>query len=306
MADLDFHRQIELTDPVLLEGFPGMGLVGKIAVDHLVAELDMVHFADVHCDALPRVAGFGEGESAVRSPVRLYADPDRDLVALQSDVQVSPDAAYEFAGCVADWLDETDTTAVYVAGTEPDEEPNGDGTDGDGAETTVAEDDVVSAGADAAAATEESGDGDVESSDSAATDAGEESSSTATEADRDPRLRGVATAGATDRLAETDLQVPDNAGIVSGPSGALLAHAMETELPAIGVVADTTPRFPDPEAAKAVLERVVEPLAGVDVGVEQLLEHAERVRAAKQRLADQVAAAEDDSSSKATPLRMYQ
>lgn len=277
-----------------MEGFPGMGLVGKIAVDHLVAELDVVHLADVHCDALPRVAGFGEGEPVVRSPVRLYADPDRDLVALQSDVQVSPEAAYEFAGCVADWLHETDTTPVYVAGTEADEETDDEDTGADGVETAVGEGDTSPSDAETVDTTAE------------AADTPAEQAEAASDADEGPRLRGVATAGASDRLAETDLEVPDNAGIVSGPSGALLAHAMETDLPAIGVVADTTPRFPDPGAAKAVLERVVEPLAGVDVAVEELLEHAERVRAAKQRLADQVAAAEDDSSSKATPLRMYQ
>jgi uncharacterized protein len=258
MAHIELHEEVHPTDAVLVEGFPGMGLVGKIAVDYLVETLETVHFADVHCDALPKAAAFRGGDAGLHTPVRLHADTERDLVVLQSDVQVSPDAAYELAGCLAGWIDETDTLPLYVAGIAAEEEQ----TDSEMATPPATE--------------------------------------------RETRLRGMAVGDAAARLDETDLPNPEVPGLVSGPTGALLAHAMETDTPAVGVVADTHPKFPDPGAAKAVLERAVEPLANVDVAVDDLAQQAERVRRAKQQLAAQLSQADDEKSSKATPLRMYQ
>ncbi|MFB6177172.1 MAG: proteasome assembly chaperone family protein [Halobaculum sp.] len=279
MAHIDVHEPVEIADALLIEGFPGLGLVGKITVDHLVETLDMQHFADVHCDGLPKAASFAADSPGLHTPVRLHAAPEENLVVLQSDVQVTPDAAYEFAECVSGWLDETGTTPVYVAGIAPDEEQDSGppaGVDGEsnppGTTESTATDGTVP----------------IQSSDAEET-----------------KIRGVASGPATALVEEADLPVPEMAGMVSGPSGALLAHALEADLPALGLVVDTHTKFPDPGAAKAVLQRVVEPLAGVDVAVETLDHQAEQVQRAKEQLAERVAA-DDEKSSKATALPMYQ
>jgi len=117
MAQIDVHREdIELDAPTLIEGLPGVGLVGKIAADHLVDALDMTYYASCHCEGLPEVAVFGEGDPTYDPPVRLYADEQRDLLALQSDVPVSPSVADDFATCLTGWLAERDATALYVSG----------------------------------------------------------------------------------------------------------------------------------------------------------------------------------------------
>ena len=117
MAHVQVHREdIELESPTLVEGLPGVGLVGKIAADHLVESLDMTYFASCHCDGLPEVAVFDEGDPEYQPPVRVYADEQRDLLALQSDVPVSPQAADEFAGCLTAWLSAVDATPLYVSG----------------------------------------------------------------------------------------------------------------------------------------------------------------------------------------------
>lgn len=117
MAHVQVHDEgIELESPTLVEGLPGVGLVGKIAVDHLVKTLGMAEYATCHCDGLPEVAVFQEGESTYRPPVRVYADAERDLLALQSDVPVSPSAAEEFAGCLTGWLEDVGATPLYLSG----------------------------------------------------------------------------------------------------------------------------------------------------------------------------------------------
>ncbi|QLH84446.1 proteasome assembly chaperone family protein [Halosimplex pelagicum] len=117
MAHVQVHREeIEFDEPTLIEGLPGVGLVGKIAADHLVDALDMTYYASCRCEGLPEVAVFGEDDPTYDPPVRIYADEERDLLALQSDVPVSPNVADDFAACLTRWLGERDATALYVSG----------------------------------------------------------------------------------------------------------------------------------------------------------------------------------------------
>lgn len=122
MAHIEERTAVSLEEPALVEGLPGTGLVGKIAADHLVETFDMTHHADVHCEGLPPVAVYRGEESAVRAPVRFYADADRDLLVLQSDVPISPSSATEFASCVTGWLETRDALPLYLSGL-PVEDP---------------------------------------------------------------------------------------------------------------------------------------------------------------------------------------
>jgi len=117
MAHVEVHAaDVELDSPMLVEGLPGVGLVGKIASDHLVDTFGMEYYASCHCEGLPSVAVYGGGDSTLRPPVRFYADEARDLLVLQSDVPVSPSSATEFAACVTGWLDERGVTPIYLSG----------------------------------------------------------------------------------------------------------------------------------------------------------------------------------------------
>jgi uncharacterized protein len=247
MAAVDIKRPAEsFDDPLLIEGFPGAGLVGKIATDHLIEELGMVHYANVHCEDLPTVALYEES-GVLSTPVRLFADPDTDVLALRSDVPVSPDAAEQVATCLADWYDRHDVTPVYCSGLpeERDEAP--------------------------------------------------------------PALFGVATGhgDGDDRLQAAGIDHPGEVGVVSGPTGALLSTAVTTGRSALGLVVETDPRFPDPEAASVLLRDGVEPLTGVSVAVDDLVGRAEEIRKAREQFAARMQEAGEESS-RAQPLRMYQ
>ncbi|WEL21288.1 PAC2 family protein [Halorhabdus sp. BNX81] len=125
MAQISVHQpEVALSEPTLVEGLPGVGLVGKIAADHLIETFDMMHYATCHCEGLPEVAIYHENETALTGPVRLYADPGHDLLVLQSDVPVSPTAAEAFAGCLTGWIGEVDALPIYLSGrpTDPDDE----------------------------------------------------------------------------------------------------------------------------------------------------------------------------------------
>ncbi|MFB6141889.1 MAG: proteasome assembly chaperone family protein [Halorientalis sp.] len=107
---------LDLESPVLVEGLPGVGLVGKLATDHIVDTLEMTHYASCLCEGLPDVPVYHGGDSAVAPPVRIYADEDRDLLALQSDVPVSTSEADCFAECLTEWLVAQSATPLYLSG----------------------------------------------------------------------------------------------------------------------------------------------------------------------------------------------
>lgn len=244
MARVVEHRAVDLDEPVLVEGLPGVGLVGKIAADHLVEEFDMAYVASVEGEGLPDVAVYEENSRTIRPPVRLYADDQRDLLVLQSDVPVSPSAAEEFAACVTDWLAEHDALAIYLSGL-------------------------------------------------------------AEEKDGVPAMYGIGSGAGAEILADHDIDPPSENGLVSGPTGALLAEASQQRVDSVGLVVQANTNFPDPEAARVLLTHGIDPIAEIEVDTEPLVEQADRIAKAREQLAQQMQQAEEEST-RAQSIGMYQ
>lgn len=246
MAYVQVYRDdIELESPALIEGLPGAGLVGKIAADHLIEQFGMVYYGAVYCEGLPKVAIYHGEESTTMPPVRLYADEDRDLLVLQSDIPVSPTSAEEFATCITGWLQEHDVFPLYLSGLP-------------------------------------------------------------TEKEGIPQVYGIAAGSATGRLTEVGIVPPQEGGLVSGPTGALLHRATEIGFDAVGLIVETEAQFPDPESARALIRHGIEPLTDLDVNTDHLVERAEEIRQAKEQLATRIHESDDESSSEAKPIRGFQ
>jgi len=244
MAHVDVHRDVALAEPTLVEGLPGVGLVGKIATDHLIESLDMEYYASCYCDGLPSVAVYEESERSLRPPVRVYADADRDLLALQSDVPVSPEHAPEFATCLAGWFAENEVTPLCLSGL-------------------------------------------------------------AEEKDGVPELYGVGAGEGSTRLDRQGIDAPPESGVISGPTGALLAETNRRGVDSVGLVVQANPQFPDPESARVLLVEGIEPLADIAVDTQRLVEQAEEIATAREKLAQRMQEATEESTQ-AQPLGMYQ
>ncbi len=247
MGHIQRHEEIELDAPTLVEGMPGIGLVGKIATDHLIEEFDMSYYASIHCEGIAPIGVYEEGDRTVRPPVRLYVDEERDLLALRSDVPIPADATSEFATCLTGLIESEDVDPLYLSGfpAEKDDEP--------------------------------------------------------------PGLFGVATGeAAADRLDNHGIDRPDENGAVAGPAGGLLNRAAQTGLDSTVLVVESDPQFPDPEAARILITRGIEPLAGIDVEVEGLVEQADSIREQKEQLAQRMQEADTQESSQAQQIKMFQ
>lgn len=248
MASVVPVADFSVDDPVMVEGLPGVGLVGKIATDHVIEQLDMDFVATVDCEGIPRVAIYNEDDTTVQPPVRLYADEANDVLALQSDIPVSRTAAREFAGCVTTWLEEHDALPLYLSGLPvQDLDP-----------------------------------------------------------EKVPDLFGIATGDAAGILDDHAIPLPPERGVVGGPTGALLNRAGARDIDAVGLVVDSDPQFPDPAAARRLIEHGIEPIAEIDVGTEELVDRAEEIQDQKEVLAQRMQEAAEEESTQAKPLRMFQ
>ncbi len=115
MARVKERGDRDVSGSWLVEGFPGVGLAGKIAADHLVETLEMGEHATLHCEGLPRIGVYEDDDRGAHQPVRIFAADDAPLV-LSSDVPVSPSSATQFASCVTGWFEERDVTPILLSG----------------------------------------------------------------------------------------------------------------------------------------------------------------------------------------------
>jgi uncharacterized protein len=126
------------------------------------------------------------------------------------------------------------------------------------------------------------------------------------EKDGVPELYGVATGDAETHLERAAVDPPRQGGMVSGPTGALLSRAAAADLDAVGLVVQTQAQFPDPESARILLENGIEPIAGVDVETDALVERAGEIQQAREQLAERLQNADENESTQAQSIRGFQ
>lgn len=94
---------IESKNPVLFNGFPGIGLVGNIACQHVIDELEMVQRGSIDSKYFPPIAVLFDG--VVSMPVRIYESIEHNLVVVISDIPIHPTISYGISKELVSWAD---------------------------------------------------------------------------------------------------------------------------------------------------------------------------------------------------------
>ena len=98
-------KKKKLNKPVLFTGLPGIGLVGKIAVDYMLKQFKAKKIANVYSDSFPPSVYIEDGVlELIRDELLLYRFKNRDFLFLAGPVQPALDVRfsslrdhYEFA-----------------------------------------------------------------------------------------------------------------------------------------------------------------------------------------------------------------
>lgn len=123
MVDIRTRDDVSLDEPLLIEGMPGVGLVGKIAADHVLEGLDMVEYGEVVFEGPPTAVMFDDEDRGVKSAVRLFADLETDVMVLQSAVPFEVVQGGPFVTAFTEWVDENDVLPIYLSGIAAETDP---------------------------------------------------------------------------------------------------------------------------------------------------------------------------------------
>lgn len=98
-------KPVQSKNPVLIEGFPGIGLVGgNIASQHIIEELNMEYIGSIDSRYFPpSIAVLYEG--LINMPVRIYENVEHNLIIVISDIPISHSVSYDVSNALVDWAE---------------------------------------------------------------------------------------------------------------------------------------------------------------------------------------------------------
>jgi uncharacterized protein len=106
-------------NPILIEGLPGIGLVGKIAAEHMIAELKAKRVADIYSPHFPHQVIMQKNGVMRMIKNRFYhvKGKKNDLLILVGDVQaVTSEAQYEVTGKMLDYCQKKGVALTITLG----------------------------------------------------------------------------------------------------------------------------------------------------------------------------------------------
>lgn len=116
---LDNFKDKILTAPILIEGLPGIGQVGKLVAEYMIQVLRAEKIGEIHSIYFPPQVMLDEFGTArlARNELYLYQSEGRDLVFLVGDHQsTSAEGHYILADCYCDIAEELKVSRIYTLG----------------------------------------------------------------------------------------------------------------------------------------------------------------------------------------------
>ncbi len=109
----------ELDNPVLIEGLPGIGLVGKLAGDHLLDELEGKKFAEIYSFYLPPQVNIQRDNTVELVNMGLYywRSKKNDIILLLGGFQgLTPESQYRLSDKTLDIAEELGVDRIFTLG----------------------------------------------------------------------------------------------------------------------------------------------------------------------------------------------
>ena len=98
---LIIEEGVSSKNPVILEGFPGIGLVGNIVATQIASELKMKQIGTIESRLFPPITVLYEG--IVHASVRIYEDTQNEFIVVLSDILIHPMTAYDIGKAITSW-----------------------------------------------------------------------------------------------------------------------------------------------------------------------------------------------------------
>lgn len=116
-------KKTELKNPIIFAGFVGAGLVGPVAINHIITELAMEEIGVMRSRYLPPSTVFMRGR--LRHPFRFYANKEGTICTIICEITLKMDGLYSLVASILDWAAQKGSKEIVildgVASTEHDD-----------------------------------------------------------------------------------------------------------------------------------------------------------------------------------------
>ena len=112
-------KRPELDNPVLIEGLPGVGLVGKLAGDHLLDELGGEKFAEIYSLYLPPQVNIQKDNTVELVNMSLYywRNNKKNIILLLGGFQgLTPESQYRLSDKTLDIAKDFEVSRIFTLG----------------------------------------------------------------------------------------------------------------------------------------------------------------------------------------------
>lgn len=112
-------EKIKLKKPILIEGLPGIGNVGRVAAGYLINELKMKKFAELYSPHfLPMVLLQNDSvANLLKNEFYYHKGRGRDIILLTGDTQsISPEGHYEICSVILDFVSKLGVKELVTLG----------------------------------------------------------------------------------------------------------------------------------------------------------------------------------------------
>ena len=105
-------KKKELKNPIIFAGFVGAGLVGPVAINHIIDKLEMEEIAVMRSKYLPPSTVFMKGR--LRHPFIFYSNPDGTICAIICEITLRMEGLYCLVASILDWAAEKGSKEIVI------------------------------------------------------------------------------------------------------------------------------------------------------------------------------------------------
>jgi uncharacterized protein len=124
MIKINLFEKVNLSGYTFLEGFPGAGLVGPMAISYIIEKLPMKYIGYLESDKFPPLIAI-HGERPLPA-VRVYMHDRTKVVTVLAEFAISIDLTYEMVECVYNFIKEHGISEIVSIGGIPSQQQDQD------------------------------------------------------------------------------------------------------------------------------------------------------------------------------------
>mgnify|MGYP003332108877 CR=1 FL=1 len=104
--------KIKLNSPIVFAGFVGAGLVGPLAVNHIIEKMEMKEIGVLRSKYLPPSTVFLRGR--LRHPFRFYSNNDGTICAIICEITLRMEGLYSLVSTILDWAENKKSKEILI------------------------------------------------------------------------------------------------------------------------------------------------------------------------------------------------